>query len=328
MLEYHERSAVTTGEGTDTMQRTTMTTTMVMAGALAGATLLGACAARQAPASGGVAAPITVDAVAGATIRGAFDTPITLKDGRYEGPPFVPGGASRPTATLLASLTTLGELDDVPGADAAAVVASNEGGSGENILLTVVGMRGGKATSVGSALVGDRTKIRDLRISGRDIVLDVVEIGPRDAACCATQLATKTYRMQGGALRMIGSATTGTVSVASTIGGRTWTAVEIDGTPVPAGSPAPTLTYEGGRISGTSGCNQYTGALTEAEPGTVTVGPIAGTRRLCAEEAANTTEVRYLKALQGVTRYTFLAGRLHLSGGTADATHTILFAKN
>jgi hypothetical protein len=32
--------------------------------------------------------------------------------------------------------------------------------------------------------------------------------------------------------------------------------------------------------------------------------------------------------LQGVTRYTFLAGRLHLSGGTADATHTILFAKN
>lgn len=305
----------------------TMRTTMVTAGALALATLLGGCAARQAPASGG-AAPITVDAVAGATIRGAFDTPITLTNGRYEGPPFVPGGASRPTATLLAPLTTLGELDDVPGTDAAAVVASSEGGSGEQILVTVVGMRGGKAISVGSALVGDRTKIRDLRVAGRDIVLDVVEIGPTDAACCATQLATRTYRMQGGALRMVGSRTTGTLSVATTIGGRTWTALEIDGMPVPAGFPAPTLTYENGRVAGTSGCNQYTGALTEAEPGTVTVGPTAGTRRLCAEEAANTTEARYLKALQSVTRYTFLAGRLHLSGGNADATHTILFTKN
>ncbi|BCS33669.1 hypothetical protein TBR22_A28960 [Luteitalea sp. TBR-22] len=289
--------------------------------------LLAGCGARQAGVNTGPPAAMTAGAVASATILGAFDTPITLVDGRYEGAPYAPGGASRPTATLLAPLTAIGDLDDAPGADAAAVIATNEGGNGERVVLTVVGLRGGKATSVGSTLVGDRTRIRDLRLAGRDIVLEVVEIGPKDAACCATQLATRTYRLQGGRLGLQSSVVTGTLSVA-TLGGAAWTAVEIDGTPVPAGITAPTLTYENGRISGTSGCNRYTGALTESTPGTVKVGPTAGTRRLCAEEAANATETRYLTALQAATRYTFLAGRLHLSGGDASVTHTILFRKN
>ena len=130
--------------------RSTMTSRALRGLALAAMGLMAGCAAKQAAPTAGPPAPITAEAVATATVLGAFDTPITLVDGRYEGAPFTPGGASRPTATLLAPLTAFGDLDDAPGTDAAAVVATNEGGSGERIVLTVLGLRGDKATSVGS----------------------------------------------------------------------------------------------------------------------------------------------------------------------------------
>ena len=171
-------------------------------------------------------------------------------------------------AVMMTPLVRLGELDAVPGADAAVVIASNEGGSGERITLAIVGMRNGTATSVATATVGDRTKVRDVRVAGPDITLDVVEIGPGEPACCGTQLATKTYRLEGSTLKQQSSQVTGRLSLAATVAGHTWTTVAMDGAPIATGVTAPTLTFADGRISGTSGCNQYRGPIAEPAPGT------------------------------------------------------------
>lgn len=276
------------------------------------------------------AAPVTTAIsaaqVASATIAGVFAAPFMFDEGAYEGAPFVPGSAASPMAVLMTPLVALGELDAYPGADAAALIASNEGGSGERISLAIVGVSEGKAVSVATALVGDRTKIRDLRISGRDIVLDGIEIGPGEAACCGTQLVTKVFRLEGTALTLLSSQVTGTKSLETTVAGHTWTAVALDGAPIETGVTAPTLVLADGRISGTSGCNQYTGPLTETKPGTITVGSTAVTRRACVDDAAD-VETRFLKTLAKATTYTFLAGRLVLSGLDGDQMHTITFRR-
>lgn len=300
--------------------------------------LVGACSSGPAEpppaARQGVAAPVAPSAVAsiteaqapGATITGIFAAPATFVDGAYEGAPFVAGGVARPIAVMMKPLIRLGELDDVPGGDAAVVVASNEGGSGERITLVIISLRGGAATSVATVAVGDRSKVRDVRVSGRDITLDVVEIGPGQAACCGTQLATRTYRLEGSTLAQRTFQVTGTLSLAATVAGHTWTAVTIDGEPIAGGVTAPTLTLADSQISGSSGCNQYRGPIAEPTPGTLRIGPTAGTRRACAG-AASETEARFLKILSAANRYTFLAGRLVLSGLDGDQMRNISFSR-
>jgi hypothetical protein len=250
-----------------------------------GLALAGACstrpadappAARQAgaaPISTPAGAAITEAQVLGATITGVFAAPAVFLNGAHEGAPFVPGGAARPRATMMTPLMRFGELDGVPGTDAAVVIASSEGGSGERITLAIVGLRNDAATSVATVAVGDRSKVRDVRVTGRDITLDLVEIGPGEAACCGTQLATRTYRVDGSTLAQQTSQVTGTLSLAATVAGHTWTAVAIDGEPLASGGTAPTLTVAEGQISGTSGCNQYRGPIVEPTPGMLRIGP-------------------------------------------------------
>jgi heat shock protein HslJ len=273
-----------------------------------------------------VTTAITAAEVANATIAGVFATPFTFADGSYEGPPVVPGGSSSPMAVLMSPLVTLGELDAHPGVDAAALLASNEGGSGERITLAVIGRVDGKAVALATALVGDRTKVRDLRLANRDIVIDVVEIGDGEPACCGTQLAARTYRLDGVNLTLVASQVTGKLSLTSTVADHTWAAVALDGAPLEAGLNAPTLTYADGRVSGNSGCNQYTGPVTESKPGTIAVGPTAGTRRACVGNGA-ALEARFLKTLGVATRYTFLAGQLVVSGVEGEQMRTITFRR-
>jgi heat shock protein HslJ len=273
-----------------------------------------------------VTTAISAAQVANATIAGVFPQPVTFDDGAYEGAPFAPGSAVSPMAVLMTQIVALGELDVYPGADAAALIASNEGGSGERITLAIVGLSDGKAVSVATSLVGDRTKVRDLRISGRDIVLDVIEIGPGEAACCGTQLATKVYRLEGTTLTLVTSQVTGRKSLETTVAGPTWTAVALDGASIQADRPAPTLTFTDGRFSGSSGCHAYAGPVTEPKPGTITVRPATVARRTCAG-AAMQVETRFLETLAKATDYTFLAGRLVVSGLDGDQMRTITFRR-
>lgn len=75
-----------------------------------------------------------------------------------------------------------------------------------------------------------------------------------------------------------------------------------------------------GTISGSTGCNTFTGAVTVFEQ-SVAISNVAATERACLEEAANVNEQRFLGVLPSITRFARNGARLELLGppGQADA---------
>ena len=108
----------------------------------------------------------------------------TLAGGKWEGQPFAPGAASRPSVTFVRDFRLVGDLDDDGAEDAVVLLAANAGGSGEMLDVAVVGRPEGKLTNLATAPVGDRVQVRAAAIDGRRIVLDVIQAGEQDAACC------------------------------------------------------------------------------------------------------------------------------------------------
>jgi heat shock protein HslJ len=276
------------------------------------------------PASPGTGA-LTIGQARNASISGVYDTTVTLTDGVFEGAPFDQGGASRPRLIVMRDLVALGNLDGAPGDEAAMMLAENSGGSGEMVYLSAIGLRAGAPASIGTIAVGDRTKIVTFGISGADVVMEVIEAGPNDPACCPTQVATKVYALEGGALKLKGSEAKGTLSMAL-FAGAEWTAVEIDGVPISGVDRRPTATVAGDRIAGFGGCNRYTGQIKETSPGEIAIGPIAGTRMACPEPEMQ-LEDRFFASLGKAVRYSFLAGRLVLSGMDGDTMRSVLLTR-
>jgi len=147
----------------------------LIAGCLfAGFTGLGAWAAAP-------AAP-TLEQIQNAKVRGVLDgKSVRLKGGRYEGAPFVRGGAERPRVTLLDRFTATGNVDETPVEERMVLLSQSSGGTGVNLYLGVFGMRGGTAENLDTVLVGDRAQPNMLAIGGGMIFLDFVEAGPGDA---------------------------------------------------------------------------------------------------------------------------------------------------
>ena len=127
--------------------------------------------------------------------------PVRLENGRWEGAPLVQGGAARPIVVLVRDFRLVGDVDGDGGDEAIVLLAQNSGGTGEFLYLAIVGRKDGAPHNVATALLGDRVKVRDARTEGRRIVLDVVQAGDRDAACCPGDLVTRSWELQGGALQ-------------------------------------------------------------------------------------------------------------------------------
>ena len=82
--------------------------------------------------------------------------------------------------------------------------------------------------------------------------------------------------------------------------------------PAPS-EPLITLTYTEGRFAGRSGCNSYSGAVEAgAEPDSIIVSPIVGTRMACPEMQMD-MESRYLASLQAAASIGSLDGNLVLN---------------
>ncbi len=292
--------------------------------------VLAGCGGKQAPeqAAAVPAGPPptpTMEQLKGATVSGVFDQAVTLTDGKYDGPPPADGGASHPTLMLWDSAVVFGDLDGAPGNEAVAMLSSNSGGSGEFVYVAAFGVRDGKLENLGTAEVGDRTKLQNLWAQGGKVVMDVVEAGPADPACCATQLARKTYAFEGGALKQTKSDVLGTLTV-STLSANEWQLVSIGGQPLPADTKPPLIHFEREGIRGFAGCNRFTASVKETAPGVIEIGPAAATRMACPGPEMD-LEQTFLAGLAKVNGYTFLAGRLALTWSDKDGSGLMLFAK-
>ncbi len=267
----------------------------------------------------------TLEQLGGATVSGVFEQAVTLADGKYDGPPAAPGAASHPTLTLWDTAVVFGDVDGAPGSEAVAMLSSSSGGSGEFVYVAVFGVRDGALTNLGTAQVGDRTKLQNLWLQTGRIVMDVVEAGPKDPACCPTQLARKTFVFEGGALKQSKSEVLGTLTM-GTLAANEWQLVSIDGQPVPADAKPPVIHFEREAVRGFAGCNRFSAPIKETAPGEIDIGQAAATRMACPEPEMD-LEQKFLTRLDKVTGYTFLAGRLALTWTDKDGGGLMLFAK-
>ncbi len=247
----------------------------------------------------------------------------TLTNGRWEGKPYAPGGASRPTVTFVRDFRLTGDLDGDGSDEAIVLLAANAGGSGEMTYLAAIGRPGGTLRNIATARVGDRVQVRDARVEARRIVLDVVQAGDGDAACCPGELVRRSWALVEGMLKEGAPVKTGRLTIDTLAGSewvlRAWSWDE----PAPLAPPV-TLKLDGSRLVGNAGCNNYFAAVTSGgAPGDIEVGAAGSTRKMCPE-AEMTVEQRFLQQLGGATGLQFVGGQLALSYAKPDKSAGVM----
>ena len=257
---------------------------------------------------------------ANATYTGLFPEPVTLTDGRWEGEPYAEDGASRPSAGLVEDTYVRGPVEGFETEVAAILLWESSGGSGTRLYLAATPST---AEPVSAVLVGDRVQVRRFAAEDGDLVLDVVQAGPDDPACCPTQLAVRRFRGAGSELLETAPEITGTLSVAATLVGTRWHFASFGRDDLaPAGSDIE-ISFPGEGLAGISGCNRFQGAWTEEAPGEISFGPLARTLKACPE-ANMVLEDRFLAALARTRGYSFLGGKLALELDPADGEPSFL----
>jgi heat shock protein HslJ len=263
---------------------------------------------------------------ANASYAGVLRAPVTLVDGLWQGAPYAEGGASAPRAGLVRDFLLSGDLDGDGAEESAVLIWTSSGGSGTYDYLAVLGRDADGAVSArAGAPLGDRVKVRAASIVDGRVVLDTVQAGPSDAACCPGQKKRRTYALAGDVMTEFSTEDQGRLSLADVRGAWVLTHFAYDES-VPDGIEI-TLQVDGDRIAGKSACNRYSGTLQEGEaPGDVTLsGTMAVTRMMCPPPLME-LEQRYLQALQGLVKYSFLAGKLALTWRNGEGMGTLLFA--
>ncbi len=266
----------------------------------------------------------TDNKLANMSYSGVYETSIHLQDGRWEGQPFVPDGASRPSAGLVESFRLNGDLNGDGVDETAVLLWESSGGSGTRLYLAIVGQRDEEIMNLATVLVGDRVQVRSGHIRNGKIELDIVQQGPDDAACCPSQLATRSWALSDAGLTEEPARITGKLSP-KTLTGPTWVLTRLTRDDAVPEQPEINLAFTDERVSGKGGCNRYFAGVTTGKlPGELNIGQSGSTRMACPAEVMD-LEARYLDALSRVTNYGFLVGQLALTWQKDDTRYTMLF---
>jgi len=142
----------------------------------------------------------TLSELQNAAYLGIFEQPLTLEAGRWEGEPYVEGGASRPRAGLAGDFYATGDLEGDGRDEAAVVVWESGAGSGSYHYVALLRRDDDEIVNVDTVLVEDRPRILALGIEDDKLVLELIQHGPDDAACCPTQHALRRWSLANGEL--------------------------------------------------------------------------------------------------------------------------------
>jgi heat shock protein HslJ len=291
------------------------------------AVFAGACAAGDAagPRSDAADQAPSLAELLDGTYEGILGEPVTLSRGIWEGDPLVEGSASRPSVGLVQHFLLEGDFDGDGTPEAAVLLWESSGGSGTRSYLAVMKRVGGEVRNLGTALVGDRTQVMSGSIADGRVILQLVEAGPGEAACCPSQLATAAWVLAEGGLERVATEVTGTLSLAA-LEGPEWRLVELGrARPVPDDVEI-TIVFEGDRVAGDGGCNDYFGSVSSKAPGELHFTATGTTMRACPEPAMG-LEQQYLAALATASSYRFHGGRLVLGCTTDEGPLVLEFAR-
>lgn len=293
----------------------------------------GACVPVAAPApsqSGAVptqAPPaLTLEHLQNAEYQGVYEGQVVkLTDGKYEGEPFVEGGASRPTVTLT-PFHTFGDLNADGVEDAAVALVESSGGSGTFWYLAVALNLDGQPQNVATHLLGDRTQVKTITIDEDQIIVEMVTHAPDDPMCCPSQEATLVYELQGDQLIQVSEETV-TPEEPAALENTVWMLVSYGDsgspqTPLEGSEITAVFDKTEGNVSGSAGCNQYFGSF-EVNGSKLSVSPLASTMMMCPEEGVMDQEQGYLAILQGAESYQIEGDQLHIvAAGDRLLTYT------
>jgi len=143
---------------------------------------------------------VTVEELANLTYDSVMlEKPVTLSSGVYTETviPDVPAGVA--TVQLLGEPIAYGKVN---GLDSAAVLlVENTGGTGQFYSLKLVQRIDGEAVNTASAFLGDRPRIQNIVINeDGSITVDLIQVGPNDAFCCANTPMTVDFVKMGDRL--------------------------------------------------------------------------------------------------------------------------------
>lgn len=203
------------------------------------------------------------------------------------------------------------------------------------------------ASLPGRSLVADATptaRFKDGRVAGSDGCnrysmpftvqgsrIEIGPIGPASLMACpestmeqaeAFKSALRTarsFRSGAGTLELLdanGALLATFAAQASTLAGTSWNVMNINNgrqavVSIVSGSTVTMAFDTTGRVSGTTGCNPYSGAY-RVEGGTLRFSAVAAGRRACADPEVDAQEQAFLRAMESVATMDFEGDRLDL----------------
>ncbi len=261
---------------------------------------------------------LTLEALQNAVYQGIYDEPVQLTDGKYEGEPFVPGGASRPTVVLHPEVYAFGDLNDDGVDDAAVILIESSGGSGNFRYLAAVINEDGVPVNIATQFIGDRERIQAVSIEDGEIAVEMLAHGPGDPMCCPTQEVTKRFRLEGGQLVEVVIPLEGTLWMLVSYGDPSDPQAVLEGSEITA-----EFDRAEGRVHGSAGCNSYFG-MYEVDGDRLTIGPVGSTEMYCAApENVMDQENTFLATLGSAATYRIQGDRLEVRN--TDGTQVLQF---
>ena len=260
-----------------------------------------------------------------AVYMGIYKEEITLKEGLWEGKPFVEGGSSHPTIKLIKDFGISGDLNNNGKSEQVVFLTENSGGSGVQNYISVLGFESDNLSNIATALIGDRIQLQAVRIENNIIEVDVIQSADDDPICCPSQKATLSWSLEGDKLKQGKTRLNGKISLKD-IQGPEWVLSQIKRGEHLASEQEITLKLEGEKLSGKSACNNYFSEIKETNDlaGNIKIGPIGSTRMACPDKDMK-LELAYLKALEGVSSFSFISGKLALNWAHENSGGNMLF---
>jgi len=166
---------------------------------------------------------------------------------------------------------------------------------------------------VEALMIGDRIGVKSLALDGPQVVADIVAQGPGDVDCCASWNVQVVYSLKDGRLVEQSRTELNRISL-DDLDGTQWHLVDLNldqETVLP--ETEITLRFNDGQISGSAGCNNYSGTVNSGEYGlnSLEVSPIAATEMQCSDPILN-QEQTYLARLANVVSWHYDYGHLSL----------------
>lgn len=241
--------------------------------------------------------------------------PVALENGVWE--------RVRIRVTLAPNFREVGDLTGDGHPDAVVILAETGGGSGTFNYLAVAGYRNDRIENLATVPLGDRVQVKSVRVQPGRLEAEVVQAGPGDPACCPGDLVVRSWRYDDAGLQELPAGEARRFNLAA-LEGSQWTLHSLDReAPAPKEHPV-TLTIMETRLSGSTGCNNYSAAAASGEMGKLKVAEPVLSKLPCAGDAA-AVERQFIAALGKVESMAFSNGRLLLTYREGDKPKALEF---